>query len=243
LLGLQGGEVTAVGLDLDPVTLNIRGRVEVMFFPERIIAHLNQPQAAIGKTIAQSEQERHTFVQQMVEKQGLRAQLRSGSLLTGQLYVALDDFPDAPKVTIDWSRDPTELPVVPSLVPDLEAKLSSVLAKLEQFPYEAIGDDLKKALVSLDQMLKAADKAVNHLDTDVTPVLKTTLDGLHSTIATADGVLKSTDATLVGRDAPGQQDLRAALYEVTRAARSLRILTNFLERHPGSLLRGKGKEN
>jgi paraquat-inducible protein B len=242
LLGLPAGAITAVGLDLDPATLSIRGRVEVIFFPERIIAHLSQKQAAVSEIIVRSEQERHTFVQQMVEKRGLRGQLRSGSLITGQLYVALDYFPNAPKATIDWSQDPTELPVVPSLVPDLEAKITSIMAKLDKLPYEAIGDDLKKALVSLDQMLKAADKAVNHLDAEVTPGLKTTLDGLHGTIAVADRVLKNTDATLVGKDAPGQQELRDALQEISRAARSLRILADYLERHPESLLRGKSKE-
>ncbi len=80
---------------------------------------------------------------------------------------------------------------------------------------------------------------MNHLDTEVTPGLKTTLDGLRGAIATADGVFKNTNATLVGNDAPGQQELRDALQEITRAARSLRVLTDYLERHPESLLRGK----
>ena len=43
-------------------------------------------------------------------------------------------------------------------------------------------------------------------------------------------------------DAPAQQELRDALQEITRAARSLRLLGDFLERHPESLLRGKSKE-
>lgn len=242
LLGLPSGEVTDVGLVLDPTTSNLRGRVEVIFFPERIIARLKQDQVSAGEAIVQSEQERHAFVQQLVEQRGLHAQLQSGSLLTGQLYVALDYFPDAPKATIDWSRDPTELPVIPSTLPNIEAKLSSIITKLEKLPYEAIGDDLRKAIVSLDQMLKAADRAVSRLDADVLPELQTTLDGLHGTIVTADGVLKNADATLVGEDAPAQQELRTVLQEVARTARSLRILTDFLERHPESLLRGKSKE-
>ena len=216
--------------------------MEVVFFPERIVARLNQKQAAVGETIARSQQQRHAFVQHLVEQRGLRAQLRSGNLLTGQLYVALDFFPNAPKAKVDWSQDPTELPVVPSTVPDLEAKLTGIVAKLDKLPLEAIGDDLKKALVSLDQMLKDADKAVNRLDTEVTPGLKTTLDGLHGTIAAADRVLKNTDATLVGKDAPAQQELRDALQEIARAARSLRVLTDYLERHPESLIRGKTEE-
>jgi paraquat-inducible protein B len=172
----------------------------------------------------------------------LRAQLRSGSLLTGQLFVALDYFPTAPKATLDWSQEPTEFPVVPSTVQDIEGKLTSIAAKLDKLPYEAIGTDLTTALATLAQTLKSAEKMVNHLDTEVTPGLKTTLDGLHGTLATADGMLKNTNATLVGTDAPAQQELRDALQEITRAARSLRLLTDFLERHPESLLRGKSKE-
>jgi paraquat-inducible protein B len=68
------------------------------------------------------------------------------------------------------------------------------------------------------------------------------MEELRRTIVSVDGVLKSTDATLVGKDAPAQQELRDALQEITRAARSLRILTDFLERHPEALLRGKSEE-
>ncbi len=69
----------------------------------------------------------------------MRAQLRSGSLLTGQLFVALDYFPDAPKAKIDWSEEVPVFPVVASTISDLEAKLSSIVAKLEKLPLEEIG--------------------------------------------------------------------------------------------------------
>ena len=242
VLGLPGGEVTDVGIDVNPATMNIRGRVELVFFPERIVARLNRKQEAIGETIERSLQQRHAFVQRLVEQRGMRAQLRSGNLLTGQLYVAFDSFPNAPKAKVDWNRDPAELPVVPSTVSDIEAKLTGIVAKLDKLPLEAIGDDLRKALVSLDQTLKDASKAVNRIDTDVTPGLKTTLDDLQGTIGVVDRVLKNTDATLVGKDAPAQQELRDALQEITRAARSLRVLADYLERHPESLIRGKTDE-
>ena len=271
LLGLPGGEVTDVGLDIDPATQRLRGRVEIVTFPERLVARLNAKQAAAGEALARSTQQRHAFFQRLVEQRGMRAQLRSGSLLTGQLFVAFDFFPDAPKTKIDWSQDPTVLPTVPSLLPDLEAKLSSILAKLDALPYESIGADVTKTLGTLDQLLKEADKAVNRIDTDVTPELKATLeetrraiatadgvlkDGVGSTltevnttlealrrpIATADRVLKDADTTLLGKNASVQQDLRDALQEIVRAARSLRVLTDYLERHPDALLRGKSQE-
>ena len=275
LLGLAGGEVTGVGLDIDPATQRIRGRVEVVFFPERLLARLGTGQAAIGQRLTQSLQQRHALVQQLVEQRGLRAQLRSGNLLTGQLFVALDYFPDAPKAKVDWSVPVPEMPVVASTIPDLEAKLSGIVAKLDKLPFDQIGADVTKALAAVNVTLEDASKLVNRLDTSVVPELKTTLEEARRMIATADGVLKTgvngtldqvnatleelrrplatadavlknadtvltnADATLLGRGAPVQQDLRDALQEVTVAARSLRILMDYLERHPESLIRGK----
>jgi len=238
-LGLQAGEVTDVGLDFDPKTLNIRGRVEIVSYPELLLSRLRGEQSAMGKNLTRTEQQRHAIMQKLVETKGVRAQLRSGSLLTGQLYVALDFFPNAPKVKIDWSSDHVELPVMPSTVQDLEAKLTGILAKIDKLPVEAIGADVEKALASLNQMLKDTDKTLNHVDADVTPALKATLDKLQGTISDTDQLLKSTDANLVGKDAPVHQEIRAALEEIAGAARSLRILTDYLERNPGALIRGK----
>jgi paraquat-inducible protein B len=242
LLGLPAGEVTDVGLTIDPKTMNARGRVEMVAFPERVVARLGPNKAAISKMVDGGVQERQAIFRQMVER-GLRAQLRSGNLLTGQLFVAFDFVPNAPKVKTDWSRETPELPVIPSTVSDLEAKITGIVAKLDKLPLDAISADLTKVLVTLSQTLDDASKAVNRIDSDVTPGLKTTLDGLRGTISAADRALSSTDATLVGRDAPAQQDLRAALQEITRAARSLRTLTDFLERHPEALIRGKTEVN
>ena len=155
LLGLPAGEVTHVGIDVDPSSSKIRGRVEVVSYPERVVARMQEKQSAMGEAIVRSAQQRHLFLQRQFEQRGLRAQLRSGSLITGQLFVALDYFPDAPKVKINWSREPVELPVMPSEVTDLEQKVNGILAKLNKLPYEAIGADVTKVLVSLDQTLKS----------------------------------------------------------------------------------------
>jgi paraquat-inducible protein B len=242
LLGMPAGEVTTVGLDLDPKTMRIRGRVEIVSYPERLLARLDAKQIALGQALVRNGQGRHELMQRLVETRGMRAQLRSGNLLTGQLFVALDFFPGAPKVNIDWTRDPPEIPIVPSTVQDLEAKVTGIVAKLDKLPYEAIGADLTKVLVTLNQTLEDASKAVNRVDADITPELKMIVGEIRRTIASADGVIKNADATLINRDAPAQQDLRDALQEITRAARSLRVLTDYLERHPEALIRGKSEE-
>lgn len=261
LFGLPAGEVTEVGLDLDPATMAIRPRAQITFFAQRLIARLSPEQQAAGKALAgASAGARLDFLRRAVEERGLRAQLRSGNLLTGQLFVAFDRFPDSPKPKVDWTRDPVELPVAPSTVTDLEAKLTGLLTKLDNLPFEAIGDELKKDLAALGQTLDGANKLLRDVDTGLMPGLtatvenanrlvgnvdadlKTTLEELRRAIASADTVLKSTDATLVGTNAPAQQEIRDALQEIVRAARSVRVLADYLERHPESLIRGKTGE-
>ena len=242
LLGLPGGEVVEVGLDLDPATASIRGRVEIVTFPERLIARLNRQQAGTGDALAKSQQQRRALMQRLVEQRGLRAQLQSGNLLTGQLYVALEYFPDEPKAKVDFSAEVPVLPVVPSTLPNLEAKVSSIIAKLEKLPLEEIGADVTKVLVTLNATLESASTALNRIDADLTPALKTTVEELRQAVATANQLLQNTDATLLGANAPAQQELRDALQEVSAAARSVRVLADYLDRHPEALIRGKSED-
>ncbi len=233
LLGLPGGEVVDVGLDIDPLSGIVRGRVEIVTFPERLIARLNRQESGRGDALAKSQQQRRALG---------GSQLRSGNLLTGQLYVALDYFPDAPKATVDWNAQVPTLPVVASTLPDLEAKLSSIVAKLEKLPIEQIGTDVTKVLATLNTTLENASTALNRVDADLTPALKTTVDELRQAVATANLVLANTDATLLGKDAPAQQELRDALQEIVAAARSVRVLADYLDRHPEALIRGKTED-
>jgi len=83
---------------------------------------------------------------------------------------------------------------------------------------------------------------VKNLDGKALPGLDATMVELRRAMVAATTVLKNTDANLLGKNAPAQQELRDALLEITRAARSLRVLTDYLERHPESLLRGKTEE-
>jgi paraquat-inducible protein B len=91
---------------------------------------------------------------------------------------------------------------------------------------------------TLDELRRTIATADGVLKNDVNAAL----EELRRAIGTANTVLRSADATLLGRDAPFPNELREALLEVTRAARSLSALTDFLERHPESLIRGKGPE-
>ena len=114
LFGLPAGEVTEVGLDLDPATAVLADARRSWSIPSASLRRLGRRASAVGAA-AQGRRTRSASgsCRRLVEEQGLRAQLRSGSLLTGQLFVAFDYFPDAPKAKIDWTRTAPELPVVP----------------------------------------------------------------------------------------------------------------------------------
>ncbi len=239
-LGLPAGEVTSVGLSFDAATGNIRPRVLITFYPERLFAFANvESEVKNFRAALQDAQKRGAILRRLVEDRGLRAQLKSGSLLTGQLYVAFDYYPNAPKAKIDPQQAEIVLPVVPGTLTVLEAKLTSILDKVDKVPIEAIGTALKKDLEELDQALVGAKKLMNDADTQLVPALKTGLDDVHRTLVAVERAIGNADATLLGPDAPAQQDLRNALQEFARAARSLRVLADQLERQPSSVIRGK----
>ncbi len=215
--GVPVGEVKSIGVEFDDAAKAIRFPVEVALYPERLRSmsrvSLTKPTPA----------ERKARMDALVEA-GLRAQLRTGSLLTGQLYVAFDFFPGAPKAKIDWTKTPPELPTTPGGLQELQAMLATLSKKLEKVPFDKIGADLHQVLLS-------ADKLVQRLDTEVAPEARAALAEARKTLSTAQRTLAS--------DAPLHQDAREALREVGRAAQAMRVLADYLERHPEALIRGK----
>jgi paraquat-inducible protein B len=264
ILGVPVGEVVYSGLELNPATFGLRPRVEIMAYPMRIMAQ--QTRDAASRKLP-TPQERRNVIDRMVER-GLRAQLQTGSLISGQLFVALGYFPDAPQARVNWSHDPPELPVMPGGLGRYEEKIMAILTKLEEMPLEDISRDLRKVLGTLDQGLQDVNRMVNRVDGEIVPDVKKTLgtldrtledadkmlirvDGeivpgvkkmledLQGAVAAAQRVLANTDSALLGPDAPAQQELRDALQEIARAARGVRVLTDYLERNPEALIRGK----
>jgi paraquat-inducible protein B len=179
---------------------------------------------------SESEAVRRGRIRQFVDK-GLRAQLRSGNLLTGQLYVALDFFPDAPKVKIDVAKKLPEIPTMPGTIEELQETLTGIVKKIDKLQIEEIGTDLRKALASADETLKGADALLKRLDTDLVPDLRRTLDNASLTLKNAENVLAA--------GSPLQSDLLETLREVNRTLTSVRALADYLQQHPDSLIFGK----
>ena len=126
-----------------------------------------------------------------------------------------------------------------------EFKLEYTIYRTQKGPKgegNVVAEDMKKALASLDATLRDARGVINRFDADVVPALKSTLDDARGALGSAERMLTSTEANLVGPGAPGQVELRNAMQEIARAARSLRVLADYLERHPEALIRGKTAE-
>ena len=239
-LGLTAGEVTSVGLAFDPKTGDVRPEVIVVLYPERVMAHAStEAEARDAAVVLRDEQKRRALVKHLVEDRGLRAQLKSGSLITGQLYVSLDYHPSAPKVKINLSQETPEMPVVPSALADLQDKLGSIVAKIDKMPLEAIGNNIKKDLENLDQTLTSAKKLITNADDKLVPGLKTSVEDLHRTLVSVEQAMNNANTSYLESNAAAQEELRQTLQEFTRAARSLRALMDELDRQPSSLIRGK----
>jgi len=237
-LGMPVGEVTDVGLEYTGGVL--RPRVAFAIYAYQFEQAFTKETLAFQKTM--SREKRTDVMGRMVAEKGLRAQLRTGSLVSGQQYVAIEYFPDAPKAKIDYSKSPPEFPVIPGGFAELETKVKNIIAKIEAMPLDDLGKGAKKAIESLDQTLQSATRTMNRVDAETLPEAKKTLEDLRRAVAAAERALNSTDNTLLGPDAPVQQDLRDALQEIARSARALRLLADYLERNPETLLRGKNKE-
>jgi len=239
-LGLTAGEVTDIGLAFDAAGADVRPRVEIVFYPERILAYERKKTDAPGDAATPlDEQERRALLRRLIEQRGMRAQLRTGSLITGQLYVAFDYHAGVPKVKLDLDKETPEVPTVPSVLANLEVKVARIADRVDRMPLDAIGNDLKTDLANLDQTLTSARKLLTRADEEVLPGLKASMETLNKTLLTAERTLNNADATLLQSSAPAQEELRAALRELANAARSFRILMNELERQPSSVIRGK----
>ena len=225
LRGIEIGEVTRVGIDYDAERKHIRNRVEVRIYPDRLLSR-RVASAAKPSTDAPPQIKLADFV-----ARGFRAQLRSGNLVTGQLYVAIDRFPNDPKRVFDDTADLPEVPTVAGTFGEVQQSLASIAKKLDRIPFEEISADLRRSLADLNTLLKSADRTVQRVDTEMLPELRAVISQSRKTIEAAEQTLAA--------DAPLQSDLRQTLRDVSRATEAVRRLADTLERHPESLLRGK----
>jgi paraquat-inducible protein B len=108
-------------------------------------------------------------------------------------------------------------------------------------PFKAIGRDLQRSLATLAQTLDETQALVKSWRGDLTPELGRALVDARSTFAAAERTLSAAERT-VAPDSALVGEMHATLSEVQRALQSIRALTDYLERHPEALIRGKNEE-
>ena len=168
--------------------------------------------------------------QQRIEflvKKGLRARLQTGSLVTGQLFVDLDIFPDAEPANIVKSGRYPQLPTLPTSLQSMLANVNRILNELER-------SDLEGTLANLNELMASVNSLASSLERDVPGLTRE----LGSTLRAANNTLAAIETTASADGEIGGQ-LQDALRELSAAARSIRVMAEYLERHPEAMLRGK----
>ena len=263
--GIKIGEVTDIRAEFDIEALAPRILVFIQTDPEAF------------KTVGQSFLEPKQEMERLVEK-GLRAQLKTGSLLTGQLFVDVDIHPDAPPAVVQYGDIYPVLPTIPAPMEMITASLNQLLSKLEKLPLVEIGNSLKNtvqgaerlvnsaelrsAVAGLNQTLQNTRKFTANLDATITPELQKAVAKLNAALENAQVLVQNINAKVtpeinatlqqgqktmadiggvVSPDSPLYSELRRALKELADAAKSIRVMADYLERHPDALLYGKGK--
>lgn len=232
--GIQIGEVIAISPDVDVDAADVGLQVDIAVFPERM-------QSRKDTTQDMSEADFRAFVDRLI-KRGLRAQLRNGNLVTGQLYVAMDFFPDADTAKVDWAGRPPQLPTQRGSLDELQATLSRIAAKIDRLPLDDIAAETRRAIAGLASAVERTEALMQRLDGLASNEVRAAVAETQQTMAEARAAV-ADGRRLLASDAPLQQDLRDSLQELSRAAQSLRHLADMLERNPEALLRGKPEEN
>ena len=222
LLGIEIGRVTGVALQYDPGRKRFPVEVFADVFPQR----LGAVRTAMLKAAPQTELGDAAVLQQLVAN-GVRAQLRTGNLLTGQLYVALDFIGKQPARTA-MNDGTLTLPTVPGTLSEIQPQIAEIVEKVSKIPFDEIGKDLRSTLAG-------ANAALGRL----TPEAQKALAEVQKTLARAQASLDNLDRNVTDPGAPVQQNLQETLLELQRTSRSLRVLSDYLQQHPESILRGK----
>ncbi|NQD74991.1 intermembrane transport protein PqiB [Pseudomonas sp. CM27] len=223
-MGVPFGKVTAIQLDYDEQKQTFPVMVDAVVFPQR----LGPVQAKMLKA-RDPDSDDETATRQLIGsfvEHGLRAQARSGNLITGQMYIALDFYPDAAKVAFDSSPGPLRIPTIPGSLERVQEQLQGLVDRLRELPLERIASGLDNNLSELQRSLK-------QFNSQTLPGVTRTLDDIRKTVNTANSA--------ISENSPQRERLGETLDELDRMSRSVRDLTDYLGRHPESLIRGKPK--
>jgi len=235
--GVKLGEVTDILIRYNPTDQSLR-------IPVIVEANLDRITNVGGE-------ERSPRNMNVPVEKGMRAQLQMQSFVTGQLMVALDFFPDQPPRYAGIKGEYKELPTIPSRfeqiskrleeipIDEIFAKLTHALEGIDRF---VNSPSLKQSVESLSRTVTRAGTLLKKIDLMIDPVatdIKATATAARNALLQAEKTLKNMGDS-VAKDSKLLFELNNTLREVTSAARSIRILTETIEKEPEILIRGRG---
>lgn len=247
IFGLQVGTVTDVRLVMDTTQGRTRARVAFDLQPERVFAETaGRPQADAAAVTA------------ALMRDGMHAVLESSNFLTGQKDISLQYVPGAPPATAQHEGEALLMPSQGGGLDNITNSISDIAAKLDKIPFDDIGRSLNGALKSVDQTLSGPDMRnalrqlsqtltdISHLTRHADEGLSPALKRLPQLSADLQQAASRANALLGERGYGGNSDFQRStvrlLDQVNEAARSIRLLVDFLDRHPEALIRGRAGE-
>jgi len=269
-MGVKIGEVKEISVVADPTKSSFLIPVIIEVKSGKIKRFITEE---LGSTQKVTE-----YVNQLIEK-GLRAQLGLQSIVTGQLQIDLDFFPEEKAVLLGINKKYQEIPTIPSKferftktieklpLEEIVDKLSSSLNRIDallnsnevkeilqsmkltledarQISYQ-LNKELKPLVNTIDEVLKAYGQLAQNLNQQIGP-LSSDVDELIKVVSEASkqaNITLKTIENFVEEDSVTAVELTTTLKEFSSAARSLRHLADYLNRHPEALFRGKPPDN
>jgi len=229
LEGNEVGEVEEAHLRYDAPHHTLVTRVIFSLDPKRVDV-LDLPRS---RGVDKQETVR-TWVETLLAH-GLEAQVTSVSFLTGLKIVGLEMSKAERHAAVERVGDYVKVPAGAS--GDFTQVLQDLHDVLGNIDRATAGPQLGHALQSLDDTLTRLDKVTQEAAPDIQSLLKSlrdTADSAQSTLTTVQ--------SLIGSTAPAGTDLPRLVRELTDAARAVRGLADYLDRHPEALLRGRKEE-
>lgn len=217
-MGISVGEVVSIEPDFAIEKDLFRIRTTLSLKPQTII-----PDADADAIIE------HTLP--LLVAKGLRAQLSTDNFLTGQLYVNLDFHANAAPAEMRTDGIHPQIPTVPSVLSQTTESIARVLKKLEQIPAQKLSQEMSRTLNNLDETLLAVKTTLEGANAELTPAITKTLEQFQLTT-------RELQSDFDG-DSALQYQLQELLQELQMTSRSLRTLTDYLERRPQSIIFGK----
>ena len=226
--GVKVGEVSAIEAIADPKTFTVVIRVQIELVRGTI------------KVNGGEFQDPHQAIEGLIQ-QGARASLRMQSFVTGVLYVAVDFHPDTPIKRLGLDPRYPELPTIPSDIDMLKSTVQQVMADLGKLPLEAVLNEVlvllkqtnslvalpevKQALVSLQDVVMAAERLLQHADGLLElPEVRQALVSLQDVVMAADRLLQHADtqvSALGPRLAGATDTARAAMADAQKLLRNV----------------------